>query len=796
MDDGRRTKKELIAELHALRETTKASEERLRLALEGGVDGLWDWDARTGDILYWGKCREIFGCDADEAETRLGEWADRIHPDDRARMMERVKRVLEGKGETYTHGSEHRVQCKDGRYKWIFARGRIVSTTEDGKPLRVMGVFMDITERKEAEEALRESEFKYRALFENGHNAIALMDGGTFTDCNEKTLEMFRCRREQVIGKTPFDFAAAVQPDGRPSRKEIGKRTAAVLSGEPQFFEWRQRRPDGTAFDSEVSLSRVDLCGSPVIQVIIRDITGRKVSEEALRESEAKFRNLAEKSVAGVYLIQDGRLRYVNQRFAETLGYGPSELGGGTRIENVIYPEDRPLVKENLRRRISGELKSLHYEFRLMTKDGETRNAEVYSSRTIYQGRPAVIGTLLDITERKRSDELLKHAEEQYRSIFENAVEGIFQVGPHGEPVAANHALAGMFGCASPQEMIALLAKRGEQACVRREQAAELKRLLDESGSARGFEMELCRKDGGIICVSVNARAIRAGDGSFLRYEGMVEDITKRKKAEEALTRSEAELRALVGSMSDIIMVVDRNGRFIKLLAEPDRLSRPATEVHGRTFKEIFPENVASLFFKGVKRALRVHQTVNIEHSLQIKGKEHWFSTAISPMTHGFAVCVARDITDLKTAEKALQAKSIRLLETNTALKVLLRNMEETRKDVEETIGSNIRMFVMPSIEKLASLKLGSLEKACVDVVVENLKDIASPFLHGLSRFNLTPAEIKVANYIKDGKTTKEIIALLNISKAAIDTHRYNMRRKLGINKEKANLCAYLRSVR
>jgi len=131
----------------------------------------------------------------------------------------------------------------------------------------------------------------------------------------------------------------------------------------------------------------------------------RKRTEQALRESEEKFRSLAEKSLVGVYLIQNGIFKYINPRLAEIFGYTVEELINKKGPKDLVLPEDWPMVEENLRKRISGEVKSIHYDFRGITKDKEVIYVEVYGSRTIYQGQPAVIGTLLDITERKRAEE-------------------------------------------------------------------------------------------------------------------------------------------------------------------------------------------------------------------------------------------------------------------------------------------------------------------------------------------------------------------------------------------------------
>lgn len=127
----------------------------------------------------------------------------------------------------------------------------------------------------------------------------------------------------------------------------------------------------------------------------VRDITDRVLALEALKESEAQFRGLVEESLVGVYIIQDGRLVYSNPRHAEMFGYTQEELLYKP-VEDIIYPEDREILVENLRKRISGEVNSMNYTFRASRKDGSVLNVEVYGTRTTYKGRPAIIGSIIE----------------------------------------------------------------------------------------------------------------------------------------------------------------------------------------------------------------------------------------------------------------------------------------------------------------------------------------------------------------------------------------------------------------
>ena len=153
-----------------------------------------------------------------------------------------------------------------------------------GELINVVCQWVDITERKKSEEALRENEIKYRTLFESASDTIFLLYKDIFIDCNQKALEMFRCTKEQIIGQPPYRFSPEVQPDGSNSKEKALEKNAVVLRGQPQYFEWKHLRYDGTPFDAEISLNAINDMGKNYIQAICRDITERKQAEEELKK--------------------------------------------------------------------------------------------------------------------------------------------------------------------------------------------------------------------------------------------------------------------------------------------------------------------------------------------------------------------------------------------------------------------------------------------------------------------------------------------------------------------------------
>ncbi len=298
-------------------------------------------------------------------------------------------------------------------------------------------------------------------------------------------------------------------------------------------------------------------------------------------ESEMLFRDLAEKSLVGIYLIQDDIFRYTNERMGNIFGYSVDEIIDRMGPQHLVLPDDWALVDQNIHRRITGNLKSIHYEFRGIKKNRDIIDIEAYGYATTYHGRSAVIGTLLDITKKKRSDLLIKQAEQLYRGIFENAIEGIFQTTVDGKMIASNPALATMLGYRSPEEYIASVSDLKSQHYVDPGLRQTFIDTVERHGIAKNFECQLYKKNGDMLWVVMNARAVRNPDGSTKYYEGTIEDITEQKKAADRLNRLNEFNAAIIDNAPVAIFTLDKKGRFTSVnpaLAELSGLGDRAAE--------------------------------------------------------------------------------------------------------------------------------------------------------------------------------------------------------------------------
>ncbi|MBI4768638.1 MAG: PAS domain S-box protein [Deltaproteobacteria bacterium] len=270
--------------------------------------------------------------------------------------------------------------------------------------LRVAELEKSESDRQRAKEALRESEESYRTLFENAYEAIFVAQDGKLVFLNPKTVMMIGYSAEEILSKPFIEF---IHPD---DRDMVVDRHVRRMKGEEisQIYHFRIIHKNGNVRWVELNVVLINWKGRRATLNFLSDITERKQTEEALRESEERYRALIEKSNDGIALIKGDRYLFVNQKMVEIFGYDRPEEIIGQSVDLLINPEDRERVVDIKHRRQKGESVPNKYEFRGQRKNGESFNIEASATQTIYQGEPVSLAYLRDITDRKQAEEAFK----------------------------------------------------------------------------------------------------------------------------------------------------------------------------------------------------------------------------------------------------------------------------------------------------------------------------------------------------------------------------------------------------
>ena len=545
LQEANRRLTEEIGRRKQVEQALRESESRFRLLVESAPFGLSVMSSDGNFEFFNLKFTELFGYTLDDLPDKHA-WLYKAYPD--AEYREGVLSVWQnGTPEEVIAGEikprVFTVRCKDGSDKIVNFRA---VNLEDRRQILT---YEDITLQAKTARALRESEAKYRTLFEAASEAIFLMRGEHFIECNDRTLEMYGCTRDQIIGQTPYRFSPELQSDGRPSKEKAIELISATLEGHPQSFEWQHIRYDGSMFDAEVSLSRLDLTGQKFVLAIVRDITPRKTAEEALRESEERYRKLVAVLPDGVAVHVGGQIVYVNPAGVQLFGAGSDkELIGRNALE-MVHPEHREISRRRLEKIAREGTHAPLGEFKLLRVDGTEFDGEVTTVPFLYHGRPAMLTVGRDVSERKRAEEALRKSEERYRQLVEKANDLIFVCDARGHISLVNPVAVTITGY-SQQDLIG----KNYLEIVHPEHRDEVARFYGTQLVTRlpdtYNEFPILTKEAQIVWLGQHVQLLTQED-IVLGFQAICRDITQRRRTEDLQIQA-ARLQAVADLASGV----------------------------------------------------------------------------------------------------------------------------------------------------------------------------------------------------------------------------------------------------
>jgi diguanylate cyclase (GGDEF)-like protein/PAS domain S-box-containing protein len=486
----------------------------------------------------------------------------------------------------------------------------------------------DISERHATQQALRDSEARYRSLVDNAPEAITVIHPETrrFIEANEPALRLFRMTREQLLAADLAAVSSSIQPDGQPASapRPYLKRAAA---GESQVFEWMHRDTSGRDIPCEVRLVRLQGGAEPLVRASITDISERKRAEIIIENERAFFALLASNAalpavldvisalVQAVYpryrctisvLAPDGSCfaltiaRHLPPLLAAVLERTPIEPRRGScaaavysacdvfvaDVANDAHWADRRQVVLDAGFRAVWSMPIRGASGKLLGSVGIYRpEAGLPDAREqVLQSHATRLAALA--IERSMAEEALRNSEAKFRGLFEGVIEGVYQSTRDGRLVSVNSAFVKMLGYSSAEEMYAL--PSSVMLYWSPTDRGEFVRKVDADGEVRSMEVVLRRRDGTQVVALENARGVRDGSGRIVGYEGTVSDITERKRAEQAIYAEKDRALVTLQSIGDAVITTDAAGRIDYLNPVAERLTGwPVDEARGKPIGQV-----------------------------------------------------------------------------------------------------------------------------------------------------------------------------------------------------------------
>jgi PAS domain S-box-containing protein len=570
-----------------------------------------------------------------------------VHPDDLERVRNEVNQYTQSG--ILSFEQEYRIVRPDGNYRWLYDF-TVAKRNDEGIITHYHGYVHDITERKQANDVLKESEKRYRNLFETSPSGILLLDEtGMIIEANDAITKSTLFSHEELIGS---NVTMLTLPEEHQLVKENIRK---ILSGQVLDQEVGTMRKDGTHCIFMLRETAVTLPnGKRGILSVSNDITDHKKAEEAVRQAEKRYKALIEKAPDGIVMISDGKFKYSSPSAYIMFGYKKEDLVNLDPNE-LTHPDDRPMVLETLAKIIEDPSLVPTIQYRFLHKNGNWRWIEsTFSNLNDEPAVNAIVINFRDITESKQAETDLRNSEYNYRSIMDQASDGILIVDQKGKNVDANQAVCKMLGYSRKE-----LLKLSIHDIIHPDDLVDNPINYDEFKSGKNVFKEriLIRKDASNFPVEISAKMMEDG-----RILGIIRDVADRRLAEMTLRNSEERYRGLFENMLNgfaYCKMIHENGHPVDFVyVSVNKAFEHLTglkNVIGRCVTEVIPgirESDPEIF--------NIYSKVSLTGTPQsfetyVKALDSWFSISVYSPKKEYFVAVFDVITQRKKAEDALK---------------------------------------------------------------------------------------------------------------------------------------------
>lgn len=539
-----------VTELKRRELALERAERRYAVAAEAAHTGVWEWNLDTGIVFVDPSLKRLIGYADDEIGDSAEQWFSYVHPNDKDCLIAAAERHLQGKTEEFLF--EHRKRHKNGSERWFLSRGRALPETGGGR--RLIGADVDITERKQAEHELSGSEERYRTLLEAFPEGMVVASGQGIVFANTAAARMHGLEKpEDLVGKRFSELLDVEERDRKFKDKERLFSDGEGFFGQP----YRHRRFDtGEEVLTEDSDYRIKWEGGYAALIVMRDITERRLTEQALRESEERYRTLVNMIPDAVMVARNGTFEFANQRAADMHGIASVDDLLRMAPTDLIHPS----FHENIAKRVSeteqGASTPIVEHIHVRKDNGALINVEKTSRGIMWQGSLAALIVARDVTERKAAEQAMRESEELYRTLV-NLLPDAVVVSSGGEIVFANRGAAVLHGTRDAGDLVGIPFDDLVHPDFRADVAVRRHRLTKLEGPVPLVEHVHLKANGEEFHVEKTGQGImwQGRPASLI----VIRDIADRKRAERELRENERQLRLVTDNVPAMICYIDKD---------------------------------------------------------------------------------------------------------------------------------------------------------------------------------------------------------------------------------------------
>jgi len=438
----------------------------------------------------------------------------------------------------------------DGNIGWVDNRKYPIKN-QSGNIIGLFGIARDVTENILLERALKQSEKRFRDIFERSPDPCWIIDNNQFIECNHAAVDVLGYPGKASLLNHPSKLSPEFQDDGQPSFDKANQMMAIALEKKVHRFEWIHKRYDDSCFPVEVTLARIKINGNYVLYCVWRDITERRQAEQQLRENEDLLRTVFEQAGVGVAVIDTvtGAFKRLNQRYCDIVGYSNVEMSSGMNFQQLTHPDDLDEDLNNMKRLIKGEISEFSMEKRYFHKLGHIVWVNLTVSTTWSPGEPALqhIAVVEDISQRRAEQQKLRLS----AKVFSNAMEGIVVTEADGTIVDVNQAFCQLTGYTREE----VLGQNPRVLKSEQQNTAfyiDMWQQLQQTGRWRG-ELWNRKKNGDEYAELLTISAINDAQNNATHYVGLFSDITESKQQQLKLEHI-AHFDSLTGVANRILL--------------------------------------------------------------------------------------------------------------------------------------------------------------------------------------------------------------------------------------------------